>query len=284
MDTLSSIVTVALLFLLPLLALVVAQTQQRRRRGHCPTPPEPTARSRSSATFTSCSRNHSTAPTLTLPSAMGMSSSCDWAPAELWLCPPLPTSCASASLTRRSATGPPRLPSGKILSYDWSTMGHANYGPFWRLVRRTTTMQILSAERLHHHHGTAPLPSHACFLLLVAELFDDQQDEETVEVGEESRCFMAMARETIEHTLTAWDFLPALLARWLDVGDCRRTGHGFCRGEEHMEAEKGTQEHDDPALLELQKKDPEACTDQIIHSFCISALEAGTLGTEYTTE
>lgn len=44
----------------------------------------------------------------------------------------------------------PRLPSAKILSYDWSTMGHSNCGAFWRQVRRTAATEISSVERVQH--------------------------------------------------------------------------------------------------------------------------------------
>jgi len=49
-------------------------------------------------------------------------------------------------------------------------------------------------------------------------LCSDEGDK-TGEVSEKARVFMAMAEETIELTLTAWDFLPSL-ARWLDIDAC----------------------------------------------------------------
>ncbi|WVZ50325.1 hypothetical protein U9M48_001588 [Paspalum notatum var. saurae] len=326
-DTLSSIVVaVTLLFLLPLLVLVVAQTRQRRRTGGLsPTPPEPTAipvighlhlllKKPLHRTLADLAGHHGDVFCLRLGSHRAVVVSSATA-AKLCL-GELDTAFGNR----------PRLPSGKILSYDWSTMGHANCGPFWRQVRRTTTEEILSTERVHYFADVQVRQARAMarrlFRVTVASggralvdvkarltdmllnvLLDmirastDEQDE-TNEVGEESRCFMAMAEETIELTLTVWDFLPALLARWLDVGGVGRRLQRVQEDrtrflqrlvEEHKEAEKVTHvTHRRStmirALLELQKKDPKACTDQLIRSFCISALEAGILSSEYTTE
>ena len=111
----------------------------------------------------------------------------------------------------------------------------------------------------------------------------DEQDE-TGEVSEEAQNFMAMAEETIELTLTAWDFLPAQV-RWLDVDgvgrrlqrlQASRTRFLQRMVDEHRETEKnGTPVARNTmvrALLELQKEDPKACTDKLIHSMCIVSI------------
>ncbi|KAJ1276453.1 hypothetical protein BS78_05G215800 [Paspalum vaginatum] len=325
MDTLSSIVVVTLLLLLPLLVLIVVQTQRRRRRtDHGPTPPEPTAipvfghlhlllKKPLHRTLADLAGRHGDVFCLRLGSSR--------------------VAVVSSSTAAKMCLGEldtafgnrPRLPSGKILSYDWSTMGHANCGPFWRQVRRTTTEEILSTERVHYfadvHVRQARAMAGRLFravlgsggralvdvksrltdmllnvLLDMIRMSTDEKDG-TKEVGEESRCFMAMAEETIELTLKVWDFLPELARRWLDIGGVGqrlqrlqedRTRFLQRLVEQHKAAEKATQVTRRStmirALLELQKKDPEACTDQLIHSFCISALEAGILSSEYTTE
>ncbi|WVZ50344.1 hypothetical protein U9M48_001604 [Paspalum notatum var. saurae] len=313
----------ATIFLPPLVVLVLVQIFRRlwRRTGHVRTPPEPTAIPvvghlhllLKQPLHRTLADRHGDVFCLRFSASTQQSSS----------------SAAKLCLGELdTAFGDwPRLPSGEILSYDWSTMGHANCGPFWRQVRRTTTEEILSAERVKYfadvHEQQARAMARRLFHVTIASggralvdvksrftdmllnvLLDmirmrtgDEQDE-TKEVGEESslsKCFMAIA-ETIELTLTPWDFLPALLARWLDVGGMGRRLQRLQEDrtrflqrlvEQHKAAEKATQATRRStmiqALLELQEKDPEAYA-QISSSTRSSALEAGILSSEYTTE
>jgi hypothetical protein len=109
-------------------------------------------------------------------------------------------------------------------------------------------------------------------------LFSDEYDG----VSEEDRWFMEMAEETIELSSTVWDFLPAP-ARWLDVAGVGRRLQRLQANrkrflqrliEEHKEMEKGSQaprRRMVGVLLELQKKDPEACSDKL-NSLCIVSI------------
>ncbi|KAG6493680.1 cytochrome P450 81Q32-like [Zingiber officinale] len=42
----------------------------------------------------------------------------------------------------------PKLPSGKYLNYNNTTLGSASYGPHWRNLRRLATLELLSPHRL----------------------------------------------------------------------------------------------------------------------------------------
>ncbi|CAN6165832.1 unnamed protein product [Urochloa humidicola] len=327
MDALSTILVVAITLLLsPLLALVV----QRLRRPFPPTPPEPPTlfpfvghlhlllKKPIHRTLASLAARHGDIFGLRFCSTrIAVISSA--ATAQLCL----------GSLDKEFADRP-RLPSGKVLSYDWSTMGHANYGPYWRNLRRITTAEFSSPERVQHfadvqvHAARAmaqrisrvpPLgPGGRTLVEIKSRLFEmimnvildmicmrttcsrgDGQDETAGGVSEEARWFMAMAEETIELSSTVWDFLPAP-ARWLDIGGVGRrlqrlqeSRTRFLQSlvEEHEKTEKGaevTRRRMVGVLLELQKNDPKACSDQLIHSLCISTLEAGTLSSAYTIE
>ncbi|KAJ6814935.1 isoflavone 3'-hydroxylase [Iris pallida] len=43
----------------------------------------------------------------------------------------------------------PQFPSTKHLSYDYTTLGAASYGPHWRNMRRIATVEVLSSHRLN---------------------------------------------------------------------------------------------------------------------------------------
>ncbi|CAL5079691.1 unnamed protein product [Urochloa decumbens] len=328
MDAFSTIVLVAITLLLPpLLAQVL---QKLRRRPSSPTPPEPPT----AFPFTGHLHlllkkplHHTLAGLAAHHGDIFILRFCSSRVAVI-----------SSAATARLCLGAldtafadrPRLPSGKVLSYDWSTMGHANYGPYWRHLRRITTAEFSSPERVQHYadvqvHAARAMarrlsrvpplaPGGRALVEIKPRLFEmimnvildmictrstcsrgDGQDEIAGGVSEEARWFMAMAEETIELSSTVWDFLSAP-ARWLDVGgvgrrlqrlQANRTKFLQSLIEEHEQTEKGaevTRRRMVGVLLELQKNDPKACSDQLIHSLCISTLEAGTLSSAYTIE
>ncbi|KAF8023182.1 hypothetical protein BT93_F0628 [Corymbia citriodora subsp. variegata] len=73
---------------------------------------------------------------------------------------------------------PPRLLSGKLLNYDYSTIGLSPYGDYWRNLRRFTAMEMFSARPLADY--TAVREEEV--LSLVKQLFRERKDREWLKV------------------------------------------------------------------------------------------------------
>ncbi|XP_078175996.1 cytochrome P450 81Q32-like isoform X2 [Carex rostrata] len=211
-------------------------------------------------------------------------------------CPVLTVSSASVaencfSLNDVVFANRPRLSSGKLLSYNWTTLGTANYGPYWRDLRRVAATELLSVNRIERFS-----------MLRLKEMMCEKTIfgcKET-EVSEEARWFQWMVEETLE--LIGASNLSDYLT-FLRLFDFQGTGKRMKRLQKSrtdflqrlIDKQRSARDksQDDEiekkrsiigVLLSLQKEDPDYYTDQLIKSLCIGLLEAGTDTSSGTVE
>ncbi|KAL4583460.1 hypothetical protein LXL04_008033 [Taraxacum kok-saghyz] len=215
----------------------------------------------------------------------------------------------------------PRLLAGKILGSNYSSIGWAPYGDHWRNLRRISTIEIFSSHRLNDFHDIRADEGRLLIRKLISESFSPVHfksvfHEMTLNVmmrmisgkryfggsgdlEEEGKRFRDMIKETalVADTSNLGDHLPMM--RWFGMNGLekklialQKKRDIFFQGliEQHRKVEGVEVENNNnnntmiKVLLQLQKSDPEYYTDQLITSFCLNLLTAGTDTSASTTE
>ncbi|CBI19438.3 unnamed protein product, partial [Vitis vinifera] len=172
----------------------------------------------------------------------------------------------------------PRLIAGKHLGYNYTAIGTAPYGDHWRNLRRISSFEILSSNRLQMLSGIRSDEVRT----LICRLVKNQN-----QVVEEARKFREMVSKAFRLAGTNMvDFLPIL--GWLGLKgtekrlmELQKMRDSFIQNliEEHRI--KGSKCERRPktmieVLLSLQETEPENYTDEIIGGLMLSMLTAGT--------
>ncbi|KAJ6849017.1 putative isoflavone 3'-hydroxylase [Iris pallida] len=212
------------------------------------------------------------------------------------------------------------FPSTKQLSYNYCTFDSANYGPYWRTLRRISTVELLSSHRIDSFSQLRSEEVRS----MISTLFHECSDKESNKVELKSKLFgLAMNnmmrmifgkdlagsegagsfREMVKeaHSLlgastSLGDFIPFL--GWMDW-KARRTIPRLARRrdeflqsliDEHIRKRKEVEVEEKTmigVLLELQNSDRERNNDEhsrIIKPLIIGLLQAGTDTTSDTVE
>ncbi|CBI19439.3 unnamed protein product, partial [Vitis vinifera] len=173
----------------------------------------------------------------------------------------------------------PRLIAGKHLGYNYTSMSWAPHGDHWRNLRRISSFEILSSNRLQTLSGIRSDEVRS----LVRWLFKNQS-----QMVEEARMFREMVSETFQlaGATNMVDFLPIL--GWLGLKGTERRliklqkrRESFIQNliEEHRRKGsncEGRQKTMIEVLLSLQETEPEYYTDEIIRGLMLSMLTGGT--------
>ncbi|KAJ6843274.1 isoflavone 3'-hydroxylase [Iris pallida] len=211
------------------------------------------------------------------------------------------------------------FPSVQTLSYNYTTLGAANYGPHWRNMRRITAVEVLSAHRLNSfsqvrsgevvemirrlfQESSSPMGGAYTRVELKSRLFQFALNNIMRMIagdkhrGESSEEFLKTVEEmfSVAGASNVGDFLPLL--GWVDAQGVKKKVtrlHNymdkFLQGLiDELRHENDNEETKEKTmigvLLSLQKSDPEYYNDQIIKSQIMSMLGAGTDTSSHTIE
>ncbi|CAH1420431.1 unnamed protein product [Lactuca virosa] len=204
----------------------------------------------------------------------------------------------------------PRMLAGKIFGSNYTSLGWSSYGDHWRNLRRISTIEIFSSHRLNDFHDIRAdegrllirklisqsfspvnftLVFHELMLNLIMRMISGKRycggDME-----EEGKRFQEIIKETVllEDTSNLGDHLPIM--KWFGMKGLekemialQKKRDAFFQGlieqlrkEEGVEPENKKKNTMIEVLLQLQKNDPGYYTDELIKSFCVNLLTAGT--------
>ncbi|KAK7264035.1 hypothetical protein RJT34_31637 [Clitoria ternatea] len=216
----------------------------------------------------------------------------------------------------------PRTLAGKHLSYDNTAMGFASYGDHWRNLRRLTTLELLSSNRLAKFSKVREEE----VKLLIKQLYEDcrgrQKEASKVElrarlvelsfnmmlrmitgkryygkhaVAEEGKEFQVVMKEMAElnESGNLNDFFPML--QWIDfqgvekrMVKVKKKMDSFFQKllDEHRRATNGRRDNMTliDVMLELQENEPEFYTNKILKGIILVMLVAGSETTATTME
>ncbi|KAG5006069.1 hypothetical protein JHK85_024611 [Glycine max] len=213
----------------------------------------------------------------------------------------------------------PRSLSGKHIFYNYTTVGSCSYGEHWRNLRRITSLDVLSTQRIHSFSGIRKdeterfirmLAKDSCMDYAHVELssmFHDMTynnmmrmlsgkryygDESQIKDVEEAKEF----RETVEELLQVAgvsnkaDYLPFL--RWFDFHNLEKRLKSINKRfdtflDKLIHEQRSKKERENTMidhLLHLQESQPEYYTDQIIKGLVLAMLFAGTDSSAVTLE
>ncbi|KAL6637909.1 hypothetical protein ACP70R_025481 [Stipagrostis hirtigluma subsp. patula] len=206
----------------------------------------------------------------------------------------------------------PQLPSQMLVNYGGATLSTANYGPYWRNLRRVASVQLLSAHRVscmsgviaaevramlrRVHRAAAAAPGGAARIQLNRRLFElslsvlmetiartktsRTEADANTDMSPEAREFKQIVEEVMQHLSTdnLWDYIPML---WWDAFLRRLIDAERRRLDDGDESEKNSMI---AVLLTLQKSEPEVYTDTMITALCANLFSTGTETTSITIE